>query len=84
MSVELPEAYILTKQMNTELIGKQVSAFSLQNCTKYQDLGFINTYRSDFQQLCGHKIEPVVSRGNTIRVSWMEHKTCYLPQNTAE
>jgi formamidopyrimidine-DNA glycosylase len=54
--------------MNTELVGKEVAAVSLQNCAKYQDLGFINTYLSDFQQLCRYKIESIVSRGNTIRV----------------
>ena len=68
MSVELPEAYILAKQMNRELTGKQVVAYSLQNCAKYQDLGFLNTYLSDYDRLCGRRIESVVSRGNTIRV----------------
>ncbi len=68
VSVELPEAYILAKQMNRELIGKKVAACSLQNCTNYQHLGFINTYLSDFDRLCGGKIETVVSRGNVILV----------------
>jgi formamidopyrimidine-DNA glycosylase len=68
LSIELPEAYILAKQMTTELTGKTVAAFTLQNCAKYQDLGFINTHLSDFQRLCNHRIESVVSRGNTIRV----------------
>lgn len=68
MSVELPEAYILAKQMNTELAGREVAACSLQNCVNYQHLGFINMYLSDFDRLLTHKIQSVVSRGNTIRV----------------
>ncbi len=68
MSVELPEAYILATQMSKELIGKTVSGCNLQNCANYQHLGFINTYLSDFDQLTAHKVESVVSRGNTIRV----------------
>jgi formamidopyrimidine-DNA glycosylase len=70
LSVELPEAYIVTKQMNTELIGKEVAAFTLQNCAKYQDMGFINVHLSDFRRLCNHIIESVVSRGNTIRIKF--------------
>lgn len=68
MSVELPEATILAKQMNTELAGKEVAACNLQNCANYQHLGFINTYLSDFDRLVTHKIEGAVSRGNTIRL----------------
>ncbi len=68
MSVELPEAYILAKQMNQELSGKQVAACNLQNLGNYQNLGFVNMYLSDFDRLIGGKIQSVVSRGNTIRV----------------
>ncbi len=68
MSVELPEAYILAKQMNRELTGKQVASCNLQNCAKYQEIGFFNIYLSDYNKLCGRTIESVVSRGNTIRV----------------
>ncbi|MCW3999149.1 MAG: hypothetical protein NWE93_02800 [Candidatus Bathyarchaeota archaeon] len=68
MSIELPEAYLLSDQMNHELAGRQVAAAQIRNCTSYQNLGFINTYLSDFQRLCGGKIQSVASRGNTIRV----------------
>jgi formamidopyrimidine-DNA glycosylase len=68
LSVELPEAYILAKQMNKELAEKDVVECNLQNCANYQHLGFINTYLSDFERLITHKIEAVISRGNTIRV----------------
>ena len=70
MSVELPEAYILAKQMDQELVGKQVAHFSLQNCAKYQDLGFFNLYLSDYERLCGCRIESVGSRGNTIKIKF--------------
>ncbi len=70
LSVELPEAYILAEQMKKELMGKTVAACELQNCTNYQRMGFVNTYLSDFDQLVGHKITSVVSRGNTIRLQF--------------
>jgi hypothetical protein len=68
VSVELPEAYILAQQMNKELAGKQISSCNLQNCRKFQDLGFINMYLSDFERLIGCKVESAVSRGNVIRL----------------
>ena len=61
LSVELPEAYILAKQMNAELTGKEISACNLQNCIKFQRLGFINMYLSDFDRLVGCKVEGAVS-----------------------
>jgi formamidopyrimidine-DNA glycosylase len=70
LSVELPEAYILAKQMNSELEGKEVAECTLQNCTNYQRLGFVNTYLSDFNRLHTRKIEGASSRGNTIRVKF--------------
>jgi len=68
VSVEFPEVYILARQMNKELTGKQIIACNLQNCRKFQDLGFINIYISDFERLIGCKVESVMSRGNTIRL----------------
>jgi formamidopyrimidine-DNA glycosylase len=68
LSVELPEAYILSKQMSEELTGKEAATCVLKDCQKFQQLGFINLYSSDFNKLCGGKIQTVVSRGNTIRV----------------
>ncbi len=68
MSVELPEAYLLAIQMNREITGKQVAAFDLQNCAKFQKMGFISKPLSDFDRLRGCKIESVVSRGNIIRL----------------
>ncbi|MCW4024741.1 MAG: hypothetical protein NWF01_06875 [Candidatus Bathyarchaeota archaeon] len=70
MSVELPEAHILAKQMNQELVGKKVSEYTLKNYEKFQNLGFINMYQSDFERLIGCKIQSVKSRGNTIHVKF--------------
>jgi formamidopyrimidine-DNA glycosylase len=70
LSIELPEAYILSKQMSKELTGKEVSGCTLKDCVSFQNLGFINMYSSDFNRLCGGKIQSVVSRGNVIRVKF--------------
>jgi formamidopyrimidine-DNA glycosylase len=68
LSVELPEAYLLAKQMTQEISGKTLGQCTLQGCEKFQHLGFINTYASDFERLLGGKVDSVVSRGNVIRV----------------
>ena len=68
MSIELPEAYILSEQMNKKLGGKQIRSFQLQNYQKLQRLGFVNKDIKAFDQLTNRKIESIASRGNTIRV----------------
>ncbi len=68
MSIELPEAIILSKQMGQELQGKEIDGYILQNCDKMQKIGFINKNASDFNKLLGGKIESSVSRGNVIRL----------------
>jgi formamidopyrimidine-DNA glycosylase len=68
MSIELPEARILSKQMGEELRGKQIEAWQLQDCQKLQRIGFVNKDTSAFDGLVGGRIESVVSRGNVIRV----------------
>jgi len=68
LSVELPEAQILAKQMNKELRGKHVRTTLLQNSQKLQKIGFINKDLSDFARLAEGRINSVVSRGNVIRV----------------
>ncbi|MDR0493268.1 MAG: hypothetical protein LBH74_06500 [Nitrososphaerota archaeon] len=70
MSIEFPEAYIIAQQMHRELIGKQVAACILSNCTKLQNLGFINMYISDFERLCRKTVEVILCRGNVIRVKF--------------
>ena len=69
LSIELPEAQVLAKQMNKELRGKQVRTCQMQNSQKLQKVGFINKDLSDFTRLIDGRIEAVVSRGNVIRVN---------------
>lgn len=68
MSIELPEAKILSKQMSKELRGKQIWACQLQDYEKLQKIGLINKNLSDFDRLAGGRIESVSSRGNVIRM----------------
>ena len=68
MSIELPEAQILTKQMNKELQGKQVKTWQMKNYQRLQKVGFINKDLSSFNHLNEGKINAVVSRGNVIQV----------------
>lgn len=70
MSVELPEAYILSQQMNIELVGKEAVSCTLKDCLKLQNLGFISMYSSDFNKLFDGKIQTIASRGNTILVKF--------------
>lgn len=68
MSVELPEAMILAKQMDEELVGKIVESCRLADYESMQRLNLINKDISDFKRLVGGKIDAVVSRGCTILV----------------
>jgi len=61
MSIELPEAHILSKQMNHELIGKVVQTYELHNCQNLQKLGCVNKDTSAFDALAGGKIASIVS-----------------------
>ncbi|MFX0030515.1 MAG: hypothetical protein ACFE8B_14990 [Candidatus Hermodarchaeota archaeon] len=69
MSIELPEAYILAKQMSKELIGKQIESYSLENYERLQKIGFLNNNIKDFDLLLNCKIMSIISRGNLIRVA---------------
>ena len=42
MSIELPEALILTEQMNKEVLGKQIKSYELQDYERLQKIGFLN------------------------------------------
>jgi formamidopyrimidine-DNA glycosylase len=72
MSVELPEAYILAKQMNEALRGRVFKSVTLSDYEKLQRIGFVNRNVNDFQWLVGNTVEDVVSRGNTVRVDMDE------------
>lgn len=69
MSIEMPEATILTRQMHAELPSKVVSGFGLQGAAKLQAMGFFNKDSAAFEHLIGETIESVVSRGNTMIVN---------------
>lgn len=68
MSVELPEAQILSRQMGEKILGKQIKSFQLRDYQKLQKLGFVNKDVKAFDLLANRKIESVTSRGNVIRV----------------
>ena len=72
MSVELPEANILSQQMNIEFKGKEISGCHLLDYQRLQRIGFVNKNVSDFNRLLGARIKFVVSRGNVIRVGLNE------------
>jgi formamidopyrimidine-DNA glycosylase len=68
MSIEMPEATILARQMQAELPGKTVTGFDLRASESFQRMGFVNKDPADFGRLVGQTLESVTSRGNTIRV----------------
>ncbi len=63
MSIESPEAFILGRQIQEELVGKQIVSWKLEGLEK-----MITQPAEDFKRLEGRTIQAVVSRGNGIRV----------------
>ncbi|MDR0471898.1 MAG: hypothetical protein LBH79_09305 [Nitrososphaerota archaeon] len=78
MSVEFAEAHLLSQQMNSELTDKKVAACKLANCTKFQSMGFISPYLSNFERLCGRTVEAVICRGNVVRVKFSDAQNLLL------
>lgn len=72
MSIELPEARILSNQLDTSLKGKTIRSFELQDVDRMMQIGFINKNLSDFDSISGKIVLGSVSRGNTIRVQLSE------------
>lgn len=68
MSIELPEASILSRQMSSELQRKRVLFYELRNYQRLQKIGFINKSIVDFNKLTGGIITSVISGGNVIQV----------------
>ena len=68
MSVELPEASIIAKQLGEVLPGKRVSACHVRDYERMQRIGFMNKDLSDYDRLKGGVVEGVASRGNTVHV----------------
>jgi formamidopyrimidine-DNA glycosylase len=69
MSIEMPEATILARQMQAELPGRTVVGFVLQDADKLQAMGFFNKDSAAFERLTGRTIESAVCRGNTMILS---------------
>ena len=74
MSIEMPEATILARQMQAELPGRTVCGFELRNCESLQRMGFVNRDPDEFSRLVGQAVESVMSRGNTIIVKLTGHQ----------
>jgi formamidopyrimidine-DNA glycosylase len=68
MSVELPEAKILTEQMDREILGKRIKTYQLKDCERLRRIGFINKDIKAFDQLVNGRVESVISRGNAMLV----------------
>lgn len=68
MSIELPEAKILSEQMNKALHGKKIKSYKLQGCERLQKIGLLDKDTESFNQLINGKIISTSSRGNTILV----------------
>jgi formamidopyrimidine-DNA glycosylase len=68
LSIELPEASILAKQMNKELVGKRIDSWKLDELEKLQKSKMVSRSLKNFDKLKGKTVQSVVSRGNGIRV----------------
>jgi formamidopyrimidine-DNA glycosylase len=68
LSIELTEASILAEQMKTELVGKFVESWSINELEKLQKSKMVRRKLSNFDKLKGRTIRSVVSRGNGIRI----------------
>ncbi|MFX0084503.1 MAG: DNA-formamidopyrimidine glycosylase family protein [Candidatus Hodarchaeota archaeon] len=70
MSIEGPEALILSNQMNEVLLEKKIDSYHMHNYERMQKVGFFNKDINDFEKLLNGKIISVKSRGNVIRVEF--------------
>ncbi len=68
MSIELPEASILARQMGEAIVGRRVASCELREAARLRKSGFVNQDESAFDALAGRRVHEVVSRGNTILV----------------
>lgn len=71
MSIELPEAYILAKQMKDALVGKKIKSYDLRDIERMIKIGFIKDIQ-DFNDLVDRTVLDVTACGNTIRVIFDE------------
>jgi formamidopyrimidine-DNA glycosylase len=68
LSVELPEAMILAKQMKAVLVDKTVKLCDVREYEKLQKFGFFNKDINEFNRLVGCRIESVMQRGGVVRL----------------
>jgi formamidopyrimidine-DNA glycosylase len=68
LSIEQPEASILAKQMNKELVGRKVASWKLDELEKLQKSKMVGRSLKNFDKLKGRTVQSVVSRGNGIRI----------------
>ncbi len=68
MSVELPEAQILTEQMTDSLLDKKIKSYDIKDSAKLQKIGFMNKSLKDYEKLLGCSVKAISYRGNTIRI----------------
>jgi formamidopyrimidine-DNA glycosylase len=69
VSIELPEALILSQQLSRELQGKTVKSWQVKDCERMQRIGMLDKDMTSFNLLVGGKVTAAVSRGNAIRVN---------------
>lgn len=68
MSIELPEAKILAKQLDQAITGKTIKEYDLKDVERMIKVGFLNKDLSEFEPIKCKKVLGATSRGNTIRV----------------
>jgi formamidopyrimidine-DNA glycosylase len=66
VSIEMPEATILTRQLQAALAGKSVAGYALKDAAKLQQAGFFNKDSAALEWLVGRAVEAAVCRGNTM------------------
>ena len=66
MSIELPEAKILAKQLKKELCYKRIRSYQLKNYERLQKIGMLNKDIKTFDLLIKKEIKSIISRGNVI------------------
>jgi len=68
MSIELPEAKILAKQLDQAITGKTIKDYDLKDVERMIKIGFLNEDLSEFKPIKDKKVLGATSRGNTIKV----------------
>ncbi|MFX0054624.1 MAG: DNA-formamidopyrimidine glycosylase family protein [Promethearchaeota archaeon] len=77
MSIELPEASILARQMNEELVGKKIDSWKLDELEKLQKSKMVGSLKN-FDKILGRTVQSVVSRGNGIRILLDDEMNLFL------